>query len=131
MEYIIPFLIVCVFAVVVFILAKKEHEADKAIVQIMPEEVKQELENAPMRSVEGIPNGAAVTGYVFKIKKQNQTHAWLTVMYYNRYFPNFRGEILSVTLKVLLADMQANNIGEGSYMLMLFNEDKTPKPIFM
>lgn len=130
MEYLVAFLVVGVFAVVVFIIAKKEHDADIAMVQTMSEEVKQALEDAPMRPVEGLPNGAAVTGYVYKVKKQNATHAWLTVMYYNRYFPNFRDEILSLSLKVSLADMQANNIGEGSYMLVLFNEDKTPKPIF-
>lgn len=131
MEYLVAPLVVGVFAALVYYFAKKEREADEAIVETMSEDVKQALMDAPMRPVEGIPNGAAVTGYVYKIKKQNEKNAWLTVMYYNQYFPNFRDQILSVTIKASLEDMQTHNIGEGSYMLMLFNEDKTPKPIFM
>lgn len=111
-------------------LSSKQNQNDEQIASELSEEIKQILINAPMRPVEGIPNGAAVVGYVYKIKKQNASNAWLKVMYFNRYFPTLRNKIISLDLKVPLADMQAHSIGEGSYISMLFNEDKTPQPIF-
>ena len=130
MEYAIAFAVVGVFIVIVFILGFKQRASDEAIAAELPEEVKQTLMNAPLIPVEGLPNGAVVTGYVYKINSQNEKNAKLTVVYYNRYYPNLRDKFLTVGLKVAVTDMQANNIGEGSYILMLFNEDKTPKPVF-
>ena len=130
MEYLIVTLILIVFIAVVFILGFKQRASDEAIVNELSEDVKRNLEEAQMYGVDGIPNGAIVTGYVYRIRKQNERNAWLTVMYYNRYFPSLRDQIISVDLKVPLADMQANGVGEGSYIKMLFNEDKTPKPVF-
>lgn len=130
MEYLIAFLVVGIFIAVVFVLGFKQRANDEAIAAELPDEVKQTLINAPMSPVEGLPNGAVVTGYVYKINSQTEKNAKLTVVYFNRYYPSLRNKILTCRLKVSAEDMQANNIGEGSYILMLFNEDKTPKPVF-
>jgi len=130
MEYVIVGAIVGGFIGAIVYLSNKQNQNDEQIVSELSEEIKQTLINAQMRPVEGIPNGAAITGYVYKIKKQNATNAWLKVMYCNRYYPTLRNKIISLDLKVPLSEMQAHGIGEGSYVNVLLNEDKTPQPIF-
>ena len=81
MEYVISLAIVGVFIAVVFVLGFKQRANDEAIAAELPEEVKQTLINAPLYPVEGLPNGAVVTGYVYKVNSQNEKNAKLTVVY--------------------------------------------------
>ena len=94
------------------------------------EDIKSYLMNTPMRPVEGLPNGAAVAGYVYNVNKQNQQYVWLTVLYYNQYFPNLRDKIISCDVKVSIADAQAHGVAPNSAVTVLFNEDKRPQLIF-
>ena len=118
------------FIGVVFYLAKKQNENDEQMAASLGEDIKSYLMNTPMRPVEGLPNGAAVAGYVYNVNKQNQQYVWFTVLYYNQYFPNMRDKIISCDVKVSIADAQAHGVAPNSAVTVLFNEDKRPQLIF-
>ncbi len=130
MEYVIVGAIVGAFIGVVFYLAKKQNANDEQMAASLGEDIKSYLMNTPMRPVEGLPNGAAVAGYVYNVNKQNQQYVWLTVLYYNQYFPNMRDKIISCDVKVSIADAQAHGVAPNSAVTVLFNEDKRPQLIF-
>lgn len=130
MEYVIVGAIVGAFIGVVFYLAKKQNANDEQMAASLGDDIKNYLMNTPMRPVDGIPNGAAVAGYVYNVKKQNQQYVWFTVMYYNQYFPSLRDKIISCDVKVPIADAQAHGVAPNSAVTLLFNEDKTPQLIF-
>ncbi len=130
MEYVIVGAIVGAFIGVVFYLAKKQNANDEQMAASLGEDIKSYLMNTPMRPVEGLPNGAAVAGYVYNVNKQNQQFVWFTVLYYNRYFPNLRDKIISCDVKVSIADAQAHGVAPNSAVTVLFNEDKRPQLIF-
>ena len=130
MEYVIVGAIVGAFIGVVFYLAKKQNANDEQMAASLGEDIKSYLMNTPMRPVEGLPNGAAVAGYVYNVNKQNQQYVWLTVLYYNQYFPNLRDKIISCDVKVSIADAQAHGVAPNSAVTVLFNEDKRPQLIF-
>ncbi|MBP3794344.1 MAG: hypothetical protein IIZ62_05895 [Ruminococcus sp.] len=130
MEYVIVGAIVGAFIGVVFYLAKKQNANDEQMAASLGEDIKSYLMNTPMRPVEGLPNGAAVAGYVYNVNKQNQQYVWFTVLYYNQYFPNMRDKIISCDVKVSIADAQAHGVAPNSAVTVLFNEDKRPQLIF-
>ncbi len=130
MEYVIVGAIVGAFIGVVFYLAKKQNANDEQMAASLGEDIKSYLMNTPMRPVEGLPNGAAVAGYVYNVNKQNQQFVWFTVLYYNQYFPNLRDKIISCDVKVSIADAQAHGVAPNSAVTVLFNEDKRPQLIF-
>lgn len=130
MEYVIVGAIVGAFIGVVFYLAKKQNANDEQMAASLGEDIKSYLMNTPMRPVEGLPNGAAVAGYVYNVNKQNQKYVWFTVLYYNQYFPNLRDKIISCDVKVSIADAQAHGVAPNSAVTVLFNEDKRPQLIF-
>ena len=130
MEYVIVGAIVGAFIGVVFYLAKKQNANDEQMAASLGEDIKSYLMNTPMRPVEGLPNGAAVAGYVYNVNKQNQQFVWFTVLYYNQYFPNMRDKIISCDVKVSIADAQAHGVAPNSAVTVLFNEDKRPQLIF-
>ena len=130
MEYVIVGAIVGAFIGVVFYLAKKQNANDEQMAASLGDDIKSYLMNTPMRPVEGLPNGAAVAGYVYNVNKQNQQYVWLTVLYYNQYFPNMRDKIISCDVKVSIADAQAHGVAPNSAVTVLFNEDKRPQLIF-
>jgi|GEM_PF-2095033 hypothetical protein len=130
MEYVIVGAIVGAFIGVVFYLAKKQNANDEQMAASLGEDIKSYLMNTPMRPVEGLPNGAAVAGYVYNVNKQNQQYVWFTVLYYNQYFPNLRDKIISCDVKVSIADAQAHGVAPNSAVTVLFNEDKRPQLIF-
>lgn len=130
MEYVIVGAIVGAFIGVVFYLAKKQNANDEQMAASLGDDIKNYLMNTPMRPVDGIPNGAAVAGYVYNVRKQNQQYVWFTVMYYNQYFPSLRDKIISCDVKVSIADAQAHGVAPNSAVTLLFNEDKTPQLIF-
>ena len=130
LTYVIVGAIVGAFIGVVYYLGMKQNAADAEIAEKLPEDVKKYLMETPMQPVDGIPNGAAVAGYVHEIKKKNEKNSALTVVYYNQYFPSLRDKIITADVKVSNEDLQKHNISEKSYVTMLFNEDKSPKLIF-
>ena len=130
MEYVIVGAIVGAFIGVVFYLTQKQNANDEQMAASLGDDIKSYLMNTPMRPVDGIPNGAAVAGYVYNVKKQNQQYVWFTVMYYNQYFPSLRDKIISCDVKVSIADAQAPGVAPNSAVTLLFNEDKTPQLIF-
>ncbi len=130
MEYVIVGAIVGAFIGVVFYLTQKQNANDEQMAASLGDDIKSYLMNTPMRPVDGIPNGAAVAGYVYNVKKQNQQYVWFTVMYYNQYFPSLRDKIISCDVKVSIADAQAHGVAPNSAVTLLFNEDKTPQLIF-
>ncbi|MBR7008568.1 MAG: hypothetical protein IKH90_08075 [Ruminococcus sp.] len=130
MEYIIVGAIVGAFIGVVFYLAKKQNANDEQMAASLGDDIKSYLMNTPMRPVDGIPNGAAVAGYVYNVNKQNQQYVWFTVLYYNQYFPSLRDKIISCDVKVSIADAQAHGVAPNSAVTLLFNEDKRPQLIF-
>ena len=130
MEYVIVGAIVGAFIGVVFYLAKKQNANDEQMAASLGEDIKSYLMNTPMRPVEGLPNGAAVAGYVYNVNEQNQQYVWFTVLYYNQYFPNMRDKIISCDVKVSIADAQAHGVAPNSAVTVLFNEDKRPQLIF-
>ena len=130
MEYVIVGAIVGAFIGVVFYLAKKQNANDEQMAASLGDDIKNYLMNTPMRPVDGIPNGAAVAGYVYNVNKQNQQYVWFSVLYYNQYFPSLRDKIISCDVKVSIADAQAHGVAPNSAVTLLFNEDKRPQLIF-
>jgi tetrahydromethanopterin S-methyltransferase subunit F len=123
-------LIVGVLIAVVKVLSKKQNANDEQIASALSPDVRSYLMNTPMRPVNGMPNAAAVAGYVHSVRKQNQQYVWFTVLYYNQYFPNLRDKIISCDVKVSIADAQAHGVAPNSAVTVLFNEDKRPQLIF-
>lgn len=114
----------------VFVMAKKQNHNDEMIVEEMPEDVKNTLMTEPMHEVEGIPNAAAVLGWIHQVRKQNEKNAWLTVMYYNQYFPTLRDMIISADVKIPIEQLKDHDLKAGDYVTMLFDQDKAVKLIF-
>lgn len=120
-------LIVGVFIAVVRVLSKKQNANDEQISASLGQDVKNYLMNTPMQPVNGMPNAAAVAGYVHSVKKQNQQYVWFTVMYYNQYFPTLRDKIISCDVKVTIQEAQARGINVNSAVTLLFDQDNDPR----
>ena len=112
---------------VIMYLSKKQNSNDEQIVASLGADVKNYLMNTPMQAVNGIPNAAAVAGYVHSVKKQNQQFVWFKVMYYNQYFPTLRDRIISCDVKVTIAEAQARGINVNCAVTLLFNQDNDPQ----
>ena len=120
-------LIVGVLIAVVKVLSKKQNANDEQISASLGQDVKNYLMNTPMQPVNGMPNAAAVAGYVHSVKKQNQQYVWFTVMYYNQYFPTLRDKIISCDVKVTIQEAQARGINVNSAVTLLFDQDNDPR----
>lgn len=120
-------LIVGVFIAVVRVLSKKQNANDEQIAASLGQDVKSYLMNTPMRPVNGMPNAAAVAGYVHSVRKQNQQYVWFTVMYYNQYFPTLRDKIISCDVKVTIQEAQARGINVNCAVTLLFDQDNDPR----
>ena len=120
-------LIVGVFIAVVSVLSKKQNANDEQIAASLGQDVKSYLMNTPMRPVNGMPNAAAVAGYVHSVRKQNQQYVWFTVMYYNQYFPTLRDKIISCDVKVTIQEAQARGINVNCAVTLLFDQDNDPR----
>ena len=120
-------LIVGVLIAVVKVLSKKQNANDEQISASLGQDVKNYLMNTPMQPVNGMPNAAAVAGYVHSVKKQNQQYVWFTVMYYNQYFPTLRDKIISCDVKVTIKEAQARGINVNSAVTLLFDQDNDPR----
>ena len=120
-------LIVGVLIAVVKLLSKKQNANDEQIASALSPDVRSYLMNTPMQPVNGMPNAAAVAGYVHSVKKQNQQYVWFTVMYYNQYFPTLRDKIISCDVKVTIQEAQARGINVNSAVTLLFDQDNDPR----
>lgn len=120
-------LIVGVFIAIVKALSKKQNSNDEQIVAMLGEDVKRYLMTTPMQPVNGMPNAAAVAGYVHSVKKQNQQFVWFKVMYYNQYFPTLRDKIISCDVKVTIAEAQARGVNVNTAVTLLFDQDNDPR----
>ena len=120
-------LIVGVLIAVVKVLSKKQNANDEQIASALSPDVRSYLMNTPMQPVNGMPNAAAVAGYVHSVKKQNQQYVWFTVMYYNQYFPTLRDKIISCDVKVTIQEAQARGINVNSAVTLLFDQDNDPR----
>ena len=120
-------LIVGVFIAVVRVLSNKQNANDEQIAASLGQDVKSYLMNTPMRPVNGMPNAAAVAGYVHSVRKQNQQYVWFTVMYYNQYFPTLRDKIISCDVKVTIQEAQARGINVNCAVTLLFDQDNDPR----
>ena len=112
---------------IIIYLSKKQNYDDAKIAASLGQDVKSYLMNTPMQPVNGMPNAAAVAGYVHSVKKQNQQFVWFKVMYYNQYFPTLRDKIISCDVKVTIAEAQARGINVNSGVTLLFNQDNEPQ----
>lgn len=120
-------LIVGILIAVVKVLSKKQNANDEQIASALSPDVRSYLMNTPMQPVNGMPNAAAVAGYVHSVKKQNQQYVWFTVMYYNQYFPTLRDKIISCDVKVTIQEAQARGINVNSAVTLLFDQDNDPR----
>lgn len=130
LEYVIVGAIVGGFIGLIVALSKKQNNEDMQIVSAMPQNIKDYLMQTPMRPVQGMPNAAAVAGYVYRVNKQSDQYVWFKVMYYNQYFPSLRDMIISCDVKVPIADAQMHGVQPNCAVTLLFNEDKNPQLIF-
>jgi hypothetical protein len=119
--------IVGAFVGIIVYLSRKQNANDDQIAASLGQDVKSYLMNTPMQPVNGMPNAAAVAGYVHSVKKQNQQFVWFKVMYYNQYFPTLRDKIISCDVKVPIAEAQARGINVNSGVTLLFNQDNEPQ----
>ncbi len=120
-------LVVGILITIIRALSKKQNSNDEQIAASLGEDVKRYLMTTPMQPVNGIPNAAAVAGYVHSVKKQNQQFVWFKVMYYNQYFPTLRDRIISCDVKVTIAEAQARGVNVNSAVTLLFNQDNDPQ----
>ena len=97
------------------------------IVAMLGEDVKRYLMTTPMQPVNGLPNAAAVAGYIHSVVKQNQQFVWFKVMYYNQYFPTLRDRIISCDVKVTIAEAQARGLNVNCAATLLSNQDNAPQ----
>ena len=118
------------FIGIIIYLSKKQNGNDEQIAASLSDEVKNYLMYTPMRPVNGIPNAAAVAGYVHSVKKQNASHVWYKVMYYNQYFPTLRDKIISCDVKVPIEFAQAHGVNPNCAVTLLLNQDNNPQLIF-
>lgn len=130
LEGVIVGAIVGAFIGIIMAISKKDNSNDELIAQSLTQDIKDYLMQTPMRPVQGIPNAAAVAGYVYCVKKQNNEFVWFTVMYYNQYFPTLRDKIISCNVKVAIADAQAHGVQPNTAVTLLFDQDKNPQLIF-
>ena len=120
-------LVIGILITVVKVLSKKQNANDEQIASALSPDVRSYLMNTPMQPVNGMPNAAAVAGYVHSVRKQNQQYVWFTVMYYNQYFPTLRDKIISADVKVTIQEAQARGINVNSAVTLLFNQDNDPR----
>ena len=120
-------LIVGVLIAIVKAVSKKQNSNDEQIVAMLGEDVKRYLMTTPMQPVNGMPNAAAVAGYIHSVVKQNQQFVWFKVMYYNQYFPTLRDRIISCEVKVTIAEAQARGLNVNCAATLLFNQDNAPQ----
>ena len=120
-------LVVGVFIAIVKVLSKKQNANDEQIAASLGQDVRSYLMNTPMQPVNGMPNAAAVAGYVHSVVKQNQQFVWFKVMYYNQYFPTLRDKIISCDVKVPIAEAQARGLCVNCAATLLFNQDNDPQ----
>ncbi len=114
---------------IIMYLSKKQNSNDEQIVASLGEDVKRYLMATPMQPVNGMPNAAAVAGYVHSVKKQNAQFVWFKVFYYNQYFPTLRDKIISCDVKMPIAQAQARGMNTNIAVTLLFNQDNDPQII--
>ncbi len=114
---------------VIMYLSKKQNSNDEKIAASLGEDVKRYLMTTPMQPVNGMPNAAAVAGYVHSVIKQDQQFVWFKIMYYNQYFPTLRDKIISCDIKLTIAEAQARGIMVNTAVTLLFNQDNDPRLI--
>ncbi len=114
---------------VIMYLSKKQNSNDEKIAASLGEDVKRYLMTTPMQPVNGMPNAAAVAGYVHSVIKQDQQFVWFKIMYYNQYFPTLRDKIISCDIKLTIAEAQARVIMVNTAVTLLFNQDNDPRLI--
>lgn len=119
--------IVGALIVIVKALSKKQNANDEQIAAMLGEDVKRYLMTTPMQPVNGMPNAAAVAGYIHSVVKQNQQYVWFKVMYYNQYFPTLRDKIISCDVKVPIAEAQMRGLNVNCAATLLFNQDNDPQ----
>ena len=116
-----------IFGGVIYVLAKKENAKDEERVKSLTKEQVDTLTNTPYQAIDGLPNAALVHGLILEIPKVTNSKAELVVMYYNEYYPNFRGQISHADVNVKIKEFTEHNLKVGDYVKMLLNEDKSPK----
>ena len=114
---------------IIMYLIKKQNSNDEKIAASLGEDVKRYLMTTPMQPVNGMPNAAAVAGYVHSVIKQDQQFVWFKIMYYNQYFPTLRDKIISCDIKLTIAEAQARVIMVNTAVTLLFNQDNDPRLI--
>ena len=119
--------IVGALIVIVKALSKKQNANDEQIAAMLGDDVKRYLMTTPMQPVNGMPNAAAVAGYIHSVVKQNQQYVWFKVMYYNQYFPTLRDKIISCDVKVPIAEAQMRGLNVNCAATLLFNQDNDPQ----
>lgn len=134
MDYILYLLVagvVCgVFGGVIYVLAKKDSAKDEERVKNLTKEQVETLTNTPYQAVDGLPNAVLVHGLILEIPKVTNSKAELVIMYYNEYYPNFRGQIVHMDVNVKMKEFTEHNLKVGDYVKVLLNEDKSPKVKF-
>jgi len=116
-----------IFIPIMCVLAKKSNEKTKERVMSLTEDQKECLTNTPYQSADNMPKAVVVHGLIHEVTNKTNSNVSLAVMYYNRYYPNYRDQITHLDVKMPLKTFEDNNLKAGDYIKVLLNEDKTPK----
>ena len=129
--YLLAAVVICgILGGVIYFLAKKDRQNDEERVRTLTPQQKEILISTSYEQAVGLTNGVLVQGLIFEIPKTTSRKAELVVMFYNQYYPNFRGEIIHADVNVPIQEFQRYNLKVGDYVKLLLNEDKPAKVVF-
>ena len=129
--YLLAAVVICgIFGGVIYFLAKKDRQNDEERVKALTPQQKEILISTSYEQAVGLKNGVLVQGLIYEIPKTTSRKAELVVMFYNQYYPNFRGEIIHADVNVPIQEFQRYNLKVGDYVKLLLNEDKPAKVVF-
>ncbi|GAB5082542.1 hypothetical protein Osc1_17150 [Hominimerdicola sp. 21CYCFAH17_S] len=130
MQYAIMAAVVGAFVGIVLYLAIKDIKKDSERVASMTEEQKQMLIETPDIPAEGLSNAIVTQGLIYEVKRKGSSKVSLVVMFYNRYYPNFRDEIKHADVSAKVEEFDAHGLQEGDYIKLLLNQGKPAKLIY-
>ena len=129
--YLLAAVVICgILGGVIYFLAKKDRQNDEERVRTLTPQQKEILISTSYEQAVGLTNGVLVQGLIYEIPKTTNRKAELVVMFYNQYYPNFRGEIIHADVNVPIQEFQRYNLKAGDYVKLLLNEDKPAKVVF-
>lgn len=128
MEYIIPVVVVAIFAGVVFILAKKENDATKEMVSKLTEEQKAMLEDNQVENFDYKKHTWTQRGMVAFVKEKGDKKVALKVLWYNTVIQNnFLNQCQHADITMKKADFEEKGLRVGSFVTIFIDPEKGAK----